>query len=171
MPAKVTVKPREFVMTLSSAPPGGFVGTLLRDLVTGLEHFSSATSSYVTRPQEIPRVLLGVNFVGVFLATHLLRGPLRHHDPNDLTRVLVITGFFGGLTSYSGLFVDLAAIWHLSIGWCLGVALGAILSGVLAGFCGGLTTFSSAFAIPAILQREHHLGFSLALIITTVATE
>ena len=136
MPAKVTVKPREFVMTLSSAPAGGFVGTLLRDLVTGLEHFSSATSSYVTRPQEIPRVLLGVNFVGVFLATRLLRGPLRHHDPNDLTRLLLITGFFGGLTSYSGLFVDLAAIWHLSIDWCLGVALGAILSGVLAGWLG-----------------------------------
>jgi CrcB protein len=38
---------------------------------------------------------------------------------------------------------------------------------VLTGFCGGLTTFSSAFAIPSILQREHHLGFSLALIITT----
>jgi CrcB protein len=38
---------------------------------------------------------------------------------------------------------------------------------VLTGFCGGLTTFSSAFAIPAILQREHHVGYSIALIITT----
>jgi CrcB protein len=38
---------------------------------------------------------------------------------------------------------------------------------VLTGFCGGLTTFSSAFAIPAILQREHHWGFSLALVTTT----
>jgi CrcB protein len=41
---------------------------------------------------------------------------------------------------------------------------------VLTGFCGGLTTFSSAFAIPAILQREHHWGYSLALIITTPLT-
>jgi fluoride exporter len=38
---------------------------------------------------------------------------------------------------------------------------------VLTGFCGGLTTFSSAFAIPAILQREHHWGYSLALVTTT----
>jgi CrcB protein len=38
---------------------------------------------------------------------------------------------------------------------------------VLTGLCGGLTTFSSAFAIPAILQREHHWGYSLTLIVTT----
>ncbi|HEY5266841.1 MAG TPA: CrcB family protein [Acidimicrobiales bacterium] len=38
---------------------------------------------------------------------------------------------------------------------------------VLTGFCGGLTTFSSAFAIPAIIQREHHWGYSLTLILTT----
>lgn len=185
-------------------------------------------------------VLLAINMVGAFLATRLLRGPLRHHDPNDRTRILVITGFFGGLTSYSGLFVDLSAIWRVCVGGCLAVALGAVLGGlaagwlglvrfspmtlllislfgalgcvvrylleysvrrhhptlrpwatvganalgcgiagyvayrlvghadihpheiVLTGFCGGLTTFSSAFAIPAILQREHHRGHSLA---------
>jgi fluoride exporter len=38
---------------------------------------------------------------------------------------------------------------------------------VITGFCGGLTTFSSAFAIPAILQREHHWGYSVTLIVTT----
>jgi CrcB protein len=37
----------------------------------------------------------------------------------------------------------------------------------ITGFCGGLTTFSSAFAIPAILQREHHWGYSLTLVLTT----
>jgi CrcB protein len=37
----------------------------------------------------------------------------------------------------------------------------------ITGFCGGLTTFSSAFAIPAILQREHHWRYSAALIIAT----
>jgi fluoride ion exporter CrcB/FEX len=40
---------------------------------------------------------------------------------------------------------------------------------ILTGFCGGLTTFSSAFAIPAVLQREHHVGFSLALVLATPA--
>jgi CrcB protein len=38
---------------------------------------------------------------------------------------------------------------------------------VLTGFCGGLTTFSSAFAIPALLQQEHHWRYSLALVLTT----
>ncbi len=38
---------------------------------------------------------------------------------------------------------------------------------VITGFCGGLTTFSSAFAIPAILQREHHWGYSVTLVVTT----
>ena len=38
---------------------------------------------------------------------------------------------------------------------------------LLTGFCGGLTTFSSAFAIPAILQPEHHWGYAVALLATT----
>ncbi len=38
---------------------------------------------------------------------------------------------------------------------------------VITGFCGGLTTFSSAFAIPALLAREHHPKYSIALIATT----
>jgi fluoride ion exporter CrcB/FEX len=38
---------------------------------------------------------------------------------------------------------------------------------LLTGFCGGLTTFSSAFAIPVLLVREHHWGFSASLIIAT----
>ena len=136
MPANLTLKPREFVMALSSTAVGGLVGTLLRDLLTSLEHLPSSSSTNVTWPQEIPWMLLAINFVGVFIATRLLRGPLRAHDPNDLTRLLIITGFFGGLTSYSGLFVDVAAIWHLCIGGAIGVALGAILSGVLAGWLG-----------------------------------
>ena len=37
----------------------------------------------------------------------------------------------------------------------------------ITGFCGGLTTFSSAFAVPAILQREHHWGYAATLIVTT----
>ncbi len=42
-----------------------------------------------------------------------------------------------------------------------------VRSVVLTGFCGGLTTFSSAFAIPAILLREHHWRYSLALVVST----
>jgi CrcB protein len=38
---------------------------------------------------------------------------------------------------------------------------------ILVGFCGGLTTFSSAFAIPALLAKEHHWGYSLAIVVAT----
>ncbi len=38
---------------------------------------------------------------------------------------------------------------------------------VVTGFCGGLTTFSSAFAIPALLQREHHWRFAATLVVAT----
>jgi fluoride ion exporter CrcB/FEX len=118
-------------LTLSATVAGGFVGTLLRAWLTGLEHLPNP-HGVVTWPQEIPWALLVINFAGVYLATRLLRGPLRHRDPNDLARVLVITGFFGGLTSYSGLFVDLAAIWHVCVGGCLLVTFGALLSGGMA---------------------------------------
>jgi fluoride ion exporter CrcB/FEX len=81
-------------------------------------------------------MLLLINFVGVLVATAVLVGPLRHHDPNDLTRLVVITGFFGGFTSYSGLFVDISTLWHLSVSAGIGVLVGAVLSGVVAGWLG-----------------------------------
>lgn len=118
-------------LALVATASGGFVGTMLRDVLTGLEHLPSPHGG-VSWLRVVPWVLLGINFVGVFVATRLLRGPLRHHDPNDVTRLLVVTGFFGGLTSYSGLFVDLAVIWHLSKMAAVGVAVFAVLSGALA---------------------------------------
>jgi fluoride ion exporter CrcB/FEX len=135
MPPNITLRPRQLASTIGATAAGGFVGTLLRAWLSGLEHLPNPTGS-VTWPQEIPWVLLAINVVGVYLATRLLRGHLRRRDPNDMARVLVITGFFGGLTSYSGLYVDLATIWHVCIGGCLAVAAGAILSGVLAGWLG-----------------------------------
>jgi CrcB protein len=42
-----------------------------------------------------------------------------------------------------------------------------IRSIVLTGFCGGLTTFSSAFAIPALLAKEHHWGYSATIVVST----
>jgi fluoride ion exporter CrcB/FEX len=77
-----------------------------------------------------------INVAGVYLATRILVGPLRNHDPNDLTRLLVITGFLGGFTSYSSLFVSLAEIWHQSVPASLSVGILAVLSGVGAGWLG-----------------------------------
>ncbi|MDE3009060.1 MAG: CrcB family protein [Acidobacteriota bacterium] len=38
---------------------------------------------------------------------------------------------------------------------------------VLTGVCGGMTTFSSAFAVPAIIAREHHPRYAVALVLAT----
>lgn len=135
MPAHVTLSPRQMLRAVGAAGVGGFCGTVVRDLLTGLEHLP-APSGAVSWLREIPWILLGINMVGVFLATRLLRGKLRHHDPNDLTRILVITGFFGGLTSYSTLYTDLAALWHVQVGGCLAVATLALASGVGAAWLG-----------------------------------
>ncbi len=135
MSANITMRPRQLALAIGATVAGGFIGTLLRTWLTGIDHLPSPTGS-VTWPQEIPWVLLIINFVGVFLATTLLRGPLRRRDPNDLARVFIVTGFFGGLTSYSSLFVALATLWHVCVGGCLAVFFGAILSGLIAAWLG-----------------------------------
>jgi len=141
MPANITLSPKQFLLALVAVACGGAAGTLLRDLLLKLNFYSDAGWTG-PRPQNvdwthlIPWVLLIINTVGVFVATDLLRRHLRHHDPNDPVRLLLITGFLGGLTSYSGLFVDLSAIWHLTIGGAFLVAVGAIVAGVFAGWLG-----------------------------------
>ena len=133
---------RQFLLALIAVVAGGAVGTLLRDLLLRVQdaYVANGWTGYAP-PQpswtsEIPWMLLAINFVGVYFATLLLRGALRRRDPNDPTRLLVITGFFGGFTSYSGLFVAFAAIWHLSIGGSIFVAVGAVGSGIFAGWLG-----------------------------------
>lgn len=141
MRPNITLTPRQFTVALLAVASGGAVGTLLRDLLLKI-HTEPLTVhgwvAYTPIPAPvswtrfIPWVLLSINFLGAYLATRALRGPLKGHDPNDPMRLLVITGFFGGFTSYSGLFVDFDVLWHHSIGGCLFVAAMAVLSGVAA---------------------------------------
>jgi CrcB protein len=128
----VTLSPKKLAIAILVVACGGAIGTALRDLLLKLQPTPSG-NDWTSR---IPWILLGINVVGVYLATMLLRGALRSHDPNDLTRLLLITGLFGGFTSYSSLFVALAAIWHLSIGGSLFVAVLALVSGVFAALLG-----------------------------------
>ncbi len=138
----ITLKPRQMVLAVTFVALGGALGTWARDAALRLQVASSApasTSALYTSPSwtsHIPWVLLGINFVGVYLAVVALRGPLRHHDPNDLTRLFVITGLLGGFTSYSSLFVSLGEIWHLSILASVAVAGGAVASGLLGAWLG-----------------------------------
>jgi fluoride ion exporter CrcB/FEX len=142
MPSHITLSPKQLGLAVSFVAFGGAVGTLIRDLLLKINVYAvpipRGTAVYTTIDwtHQIPWVLLAINTVGVYLATDLLRHRLRHHDPADPMRLVLVTGFLGGLTSYSGLFVDLAAIWHLSIGGCLLVAVGAIAAGLFAGVLG-----------------------------------
>ncbi len=35
------------------------------------------------------------------------------------------------------------------------------------GFCGGLTTFSSAFAVPVLLSKAHHVKYAVTIVVAT----
>jgi fluoride ion exporter CrcB/FEX len=137
MRPNTSLSPRQLLFAILAVAGGGGVGTLLRDLLVKLNDprcpangwcgYAPLQNSAPKFSDYIPWVLLAINFVGVIAVTRLLRGSLKGHDPNDPARLLIITGFFGGLTSYSGLFVDFDVLWHRSIAGCLLVAAMAIL--------------------------------------------
>ena len=60
-----------------------------------------------------------------------------------------------------------SAIAGFAVYRLVGVGDAHLRSIVLTGFCGGVTTFSSAFAIPAIIAREHHPRYAVALLTMT----
>lgn len=138
MAPHTTLTPRQMFLAIGVVAGGGALGTLLRDLALRIEaeHWFEQIVGTTGWASRVPWILAVVNVVGVYLATLSLRGPLAHHDPNNLTRLVVITGFFGGFTSYSSLFVALGAIWHVSVIGALVTALAAVLSGVGAAWLG-----------------------------------
>ena len=144
MRAHTNLAPKQFALAIVAVGVSGGVGTLLRDVglrigstswyetLVGLAPSGHTVSWY----SNIPWVLMIINVVGVYLATRLLAGKLRFHDPNNLLRLVVITGFFGGFTSYSSLFVSLSVIWHSSKLGAFAIGLLALFSGVGAGWLG-----------------------------------
>ena len=129
MADRTSLTPTELTRAIGAVVLGGAIGTLVRDLCLKLSPSVTASASWT---QRIPWVLLAINVLGVYGATWALRGPLHHREPNDLGRLVAITGFFGGFTSYSSLFVSLGAIWHLSVVGAIATGAGAVLSGVAA---------------------------------------
>ncbi|HUY42595.1 MAG TPA: CrcB family protein [Acidimicrobiales bacterium] len=153
--ANLTLAPRQFVKALIAVFIGGALGTFLRDVALKIDpvpktsnvclRIAIFSNSGANCPEgyapvwwfrDVPWTLLVINAMGVFVVTRLLRTILRGHDPNDLTRLFVVTGFFGGFTSYSSLIGDLAPLWSLSKVGAILVALTAIFSGVLAAWVG-----------------------------------
>ncbi len=138
MAPHTTLTPRQLLVAVLVVAAGGAVGTLLRDLALhlGSAHWYVSLIGATGWASRVPWILGLINLVGVYFATHALKGPLVRHDPNHLTRLIVITGFFGGFTSYSSLFVALGAIWHVSIPGALLTGLLAVLSGAGAAWLG-----------------------------------
>jgi CrcB protein len=99
--------------------------------------------------------LISLVGAGGCLVRYLMEYAVRRHHPTNRPWATVAANALGcGVAGY--------VVYRL-----IGRADAHVRDIVSTGFCGGLTTFSSAFAIPAILQREHHWGFSLALVTTT----
>jgi len=86
---------------------GGFVGTSVRALILEANAHLSTTMGAFPRPVSYayPMRLMAINTVGVFLASWLLHGPLRHPE-RIRARLLLLTGTLGGLTSYSALVTE-----------------------------------------------------------------
>ncbi len=99
--------------------------------------------------------LISLVGAGGCLVRYLMEYAVRRHHPTNRPWATVAANALGcGIAGYCAYRLVGSADQH-------------VRDIVITGFCGGLTTFSSAFAIPAILQREHHWGFSLALVTTT----
>lgn len=138
MRAHITLTPRQFLIALASVGISGAIGTLLRDLILRIDstHWylslvgGSGSNGAAAWYAQIPWTLMVINVVGVYIVAALLVGRLRAHDPNNLARLTIVTGFFGGFTSYSTLFVSLAAMWQISRLGAIAVGLIAIMSGV-----------------------------------------
>ena len=106
------VTPKMFLTSISVVALGGFVGTIIRDLLMKLQ----PASNQLTWVSHIPWVLAAINLSGIYIATRLLVGPLRDNHFDNPVRLLLITGLLGGYTSYSAIFVTLSGIWHMSVG-------------------------------------------------------
>ena len=138
MAPPTTLTPRQLTLAVVVVAAGGALGTLLRALALDLDsaRWYVALVGATGWASRVPWILAVINVVGVYFATHALRGPLVRHDPNHLTRLVVITGFFGGFTSYSSLYVALGAIWHVSVVGALLTAVAAVASGIGAAWLG-----------------------------------
>jgi CrcB protein len=131
-------RPKGLAAMVCAVALGGAVGTLLRDLALRIDNTAWFRSAVGTHgwASRVPWILGAINLIGVYFATFTLRGPLARHDPNNLTRLLVITGLFGGFTSYSSLYVSLGSIWHVSVTGALLTVAVAVASGIAAAWLG-----------------------------------
>ncbi len=130
MAPALALSPRRLVGAGALVLVGGAVGTGLRDLA--LTWWPAQTARHAAWPTIVPWTLIVINTLGVVIAVRLLRTVLRAHDPNNPWRLLWITGFLGGFTSYSSLVAAWAVAWHRAVLGGLLEAVATVGLGVLA---------------------------------------
>ena len=150
MSDRTSLTPRQLGVAVTAVVAGGAIGTLLRAVILAHTTLSTAqpnpdcgyvlgVASHCAAPQwwdYVPWSLLIINLVGVYFATWLLSGPLKHHDPANRERLFFITGVFGGFTSYSSLYVALGTMWAVYPLGALLAGVSALLSGAFAAWFG-----------------------------------
>ena len=108
---------------------GGALGSAVRALcVSWLAPDTSAPlhlSSY-------PWALMAVNTLGCYLASRWLSGGLSGRDVSDARRLTMVSGFLGGLTSYSGLWVAIDKVATVSWVGALATLVCSLALGTLA---------------------------------------
>lgn len=138
MTDRLSLPPRQLARAVAAVALSGGVGTLLRDLIlkvdtTSLYAHLTGTTGWAT---HVPWTLTAINVVGIFLATWALQAPLAHREPNDIKRLLVITGFLGGFTSYSSFIAAMGALWHVTVLGSVVATASILLAGVAAAWLG-----------------------------------
>jgi fluoride ion exporter CrcB/FEX len=123
-------QPSHPFLQVAAVLSGGFLGSGLRFL--GTKVLAPRTYDYTSWFAQIPWSLLIINFVGVLVASMVLLRILESHNPDGFPRLVVITGFLGGFTSYSGLIVYVDKIWEVSVVGAFVTGLGAFASGMVA---------------------------------------
>ncbi len=113
MAPALSLPPRRLAAVGALVLIAGAAGTALRDAV--LTWWPAASAPRAAWPTVIPWALTVINTLGVVVAVRLLRTVLRAHDPNNPWRLVWITGFLGGFTSYSSLVAAWAVAWHRSV--------------------------------------------------------
>jgi fluoride ion exporter CrcB/FEX len=135
-----SLAPRQLIAASATVLIGGAIGTLARYGVLKAVTLTPAHwCAYHCASQwahTVPWTLLGINVLGVYVATWLLSGPLQHQGSTNRSRLFFITGIFGGFTSYSSLYVALGLMWAVNPLAAVLTGLAALLSGVLAGWLG-----------------------------------
>lgn len=112
---------------------GGAAGATARFLLSGwVQRLSSAAFPWGT---------LTVNLLGCLAAGWLTGQAEKHAWLNDAGRLLLITGFLGGFTTFSAFSVDALRLWHTGDALsATAYVSGSVLLGLLAcaaGFAGG----------------------------------